>query len=362
MKILSVALCFGLLSSSAFAQDLNDGAFLDSKYKNLVHPIKDTHSRNKSISASNTSEVIAFQSPVRSQAARGTCSIFSATSYLEGLLIKKGLDASIDLSEEWLQYTAVRNKTSDGSSGWTNFSAIANYGMPNEQTLPYIGEDWTQVSSSLKDARCEGLTGYAQKSCFIVHRNPALLDMSDASIMSLNADQEFITARAEAKEFKKTNIKFASSNFYVSSVSEVKTMLQQGTPVVLELDFYYGSWNHREADSLGIGRDLNHWAQGIISYPETGSLDEQNSRNEPAGHSILVVGYDDNKIVEKTIKMADGSMKKFTYKGVYYFKNSWGSNSFGRDFELDGVKYPGYGMMVSKYAEEYGQFFQMPLK
>ena len=53
-----------------------------------------------------------------------------------------------------------------------------------------------------------------------------------------------------------------------------------------------------------------------------------------SGHSILVVGYDDNKIVEKTIKMADGKMKKFTYKGVYYFKNSWGTSSFGRDFEI----------------------------
>ena len=59
--------------------------------------------------------------------------------------------------------------------------------------------------------------------------------------------------------------------------------------------------------------------------------------------------------------MADGTTKKFTYKGVYYFKNSWGTSSFGRDFDIDGVNFPGYGMMVQKYAEEQGQFFQMPL-
>jgi hypothetical protein len=59
--------------------------------------------------------------------------------------------------------------------------------------------------------------------------------------------------------------------------------------------------------------------------------------------------------------MKDGTTKKFTYKGVYYFKNSWGTSSFGRDFTIDGEKFPGYGMMVAKYAEEQGQFFQMPL-
>lgn len=363
MKILSIALCLGLVSSVAWSQDglQADGAFLDPKYPNLVHPIKDQYAVIKSLPFSDTKDVISFQTPVRSQASRGTCSIFSATAYLEALLIKKGLSPSIDLSEEWLQYTAVRNKTSDGSSGWSNFSAIRDYGMPSEESLPYIGEDWVDSFNPLKDIRCGKLEGTAKKSCLIVHRDPTLLDLSDAQITALYDDQEFINARKEALTFKKNNLKFSSSSFFISNISEVKTMLQKGTPVVLELDFYYGSWNHREADSFGIGRDLDHWSKGIVSYPEDGSLDEVKSRLHPAGHSILVVGYDDNKIVEKTIKMADGKMKKFTYKGVYYFKNSWGTSSFGRDFEIDGNNYPGYGMMVAKYAEEMGQFFKMPL-
>lgn len=359
MKGLTIALCLGLISSAAFTQD--DGAFLDSKYQNLVHPTKNSNAHNKSLSASNTKEVIAFQSPIRSQAARGTCSIFSATAYLEGLLIKKGMNQTLDLSEEWLQYTAVRNKTSDGSSGWTNFQAIANYGMPSEQSLPYIGEDWVEAFNPLKDIRCGKLTGNVKKSCLIVHRDPTLLDLTDAQIMSKYDDREFVNARTEASSFKKKNIKFAGSNFYVSSVEEVKSMLQNGMPVVLEVDFYYGAWNHREADEFGIGRDLDHWSKGIVAFPEDGSLDVEKSREHPAGHSILVVGYDDNKIVKKTIKMADGTTKTFTYKGVYYFKNSWGAGSFGRDFDLDGEKFPGYGMMVAKYAEEIGQFFKMPL-
>jgi hypothetical protein len=355
-----IALSCALFSVAAFAD--NDGAFLDSKYPNMVHPKKSVNSMNKGMPASDTKEVIGYQSPVRSQAARGTCSIFSSTAYLEGLLIKKGLyNNTIDLSEEWLQYTAVRNKTSDGSSGWTNFGAIRDYGMPTEQTLPYIGEDWTEVFNPLKDVRCGKLKGATQKSCLIVHRDPNMLTMTDAQVMSTYSDKEFVNARKEATELKTKNIKFANSSFMVSSVNDVKALLQKGTPVVLEVDFFYGAWNHREADEFGIDRNLDHWSKGIVTYPEAGSLDADISPQHPAGHSVLVVGYDDNRIVEKTIKMKDGTTKKFTYKGVYYFKNSWGTSSFGRDFTIDGEKFPGYGMMVAKYAEEQGQFFQMPL-
>ncbi|MFA6235982.1 MAG: C1 family peptidase [Bacteriovorax sp.] len=362
MKILSLALCVGLASGAAFTQDFNDGAFLDPKYPKLIHPKKSMNSVNKALPASDTADVISYQSPVRSQAARGTCSIFSATAYLEGLLIKNGMDSSLDLSEEWLQYTSVRGKTSDGSSAWSNFPAIRDYGMPTEETLPYIGEDWVTAYNPLKEERCGKLLGPVQKSCLIVHRDPSLLAMTDLQIKTLYNDQEFIDARNEALSFKNKNIKFAASSFSIYDVSEVKNLLQKGIPVVLELDFYYGAWNHRVADNLGIGRNLEHWAKGIISFPEAGSLDEEKSQEDPAGHSILVVGYDDNVIVEKTIKMTDGTMKTFKYKGVYYFKNSWGTSSFGTEFEIDGVNYPGYGMMVAKYAEELGQFFKMPLK
>ncbi len=359
MKFLSIVLSLGLISSTAFSQD--EGAFLDAKYTNLVHPIKDENAINKSLPTSDTKEVISFQSPVRSQAARGTCSIFSATAYLEGLLIKKGMNATLDLSEEWLQYTAVRNKSSDGSSGWTNFAAIRDYGMPSEQTLPYIGEDWTEFFNPLIAERCGNLTGTTKKSCLIVHRDPTMLNMTDIQIMGIYKDREFVNARKEAMDFRAKNLKFANSNFLIPSVSEVKQMLQNNMPVILEVDFYYGSWNHREADEFGIGRNLDHWSKGIVSYPETGSLDLIESRKHPAGHSILIVGYDDNKIVEKTIKMADGSSKKFIYKGVYYFKNSWGTSNFGVDFQLDGVRFPGYGMIVYKAAENLGQFFKLPL-
>lgn len=359
MKSLTFALCLGLIANIAFSEE--DPSFLDPQYKNLVHPLKDKNSMYKFLPASDTKDVISYQSPVRTQEARGTCSIFSATAYLEGLLIKKGFNPSIDLSEEWLQYTAVRNNSSDGSSAWANFKAIKDYGMASEQSLPYIGEDWTQVSNPLKETRCGSLSNNAQLSCLIVHRDPSLLSLTDAQIKEHSDDVEFINAREEALNFKKDHIKFSRANFLVTSVSDIKVSLQGGTPLVLELDFYYGAWNHRKASELGIERNMDHWAKGIVAYPESDSMDFIQSLKHPAGHSVLVVGYDDNKIVERSIKMKDGTTKTFTHKGVYYFKNSWGTSSFGNNFQIDGQNFPGYGMIVAKYAEEIGQFFKMPL-
>ena len=366
MKFLAFVTILFTLNTNILASeaDKNDSAYLDSKYQNLVHPKKSNLMTKDFSSPSNdTQSVIANQTPIRSQAARGTCSIFSATAYIEGLLVKKGYaNTSINLSEEWLEYIAVRNKLSDGSSAPSNFEAIQNYGMASEQSLPYIGEDWTEVNNPLKDDRCGKLTGTTQKSCLIVHRDPKLITMKDDQIKSSYGDTEFINARAEANDLKNKSIHFANSNYNIYDVNTVKQVLLSGTPVVLEVDFYYGAWNHREADEFGIDRNADHFAKGIVAYPEVGSVDFEESPKHPAGHSILVVGFDDNKIVEKTIKMTDGSMKKFTYKGVYYFKNSWGTGSFGKDFEINSVKYPGYGMMVQKYAEEQGQFFQISLK
>ena len=274
MKTLTLVLSaslFTIIPGISFSQD--QGAFLDAKYKKMVHPKKSSVG-DKGMPVSDTKTVIGYQSPVRSQAARGTCSIFSSTAYLEGLLIKKGaFNSTLNLSEEWLEYTALRGKTSDGSSGPENFDAIKTYGMPSEQTLPYIGEDWTEVFNPLKDTRCGKLTGNAQKSCFIIHRDPKLLTLKDDQITATFADKEFVNARAEALDFKAKNIKFANTNYYVSNVAQVKSLLQAGTPVVLEVDFYYGAWNHREADEFGIDKNLDQWAKGIVAYPEVGSVD-----------------------------------------------------------------------------------------
>lgn len=342
-----------------------DGAYLDPKYPNLVHP-KVSKLRIKGASRSETAEVIAFQTEVKSQAGRGTCSIFSATAYIEGLLVQKGdFSGDLDLSEEWLQYIAVGGSTSDGSYASKNFSALRNWGIPHEKTLPYIGVDWVDSYSLESEKRCGHLKeSMKKKACQVVHFDPAFLKKSDAELLDQTTSYfapNFVAARTEAKEIRDQHIKFKTTSYSIYDTNQVKQLLLEGKPVVLESDFYYGAWNHRKATELGIDRNMDFWNKGIVTHPVPGSMDEEKSRTEPAGHSILVVGFDDEKIVEQNIKMRDGTTKKVRFKGVYYFKNSWGKDSFGRDFEVDGKKFPGYGMMVQDYAHGYGSFYKIEL-
>ncbi len=359
MKLLIASL---LVTSASFAYTQEDGAFLDNAYDHLIHP-KVTYNEDKSVQTENDVEaVIAKQSSVKSQAARGTCSIFSATAYLESLLIIKGdFDNSINLSEEWLEYVSLRGKTKDGSSAPANFAAIINNGIAKEATMPYIGENWVEVYNPLKESRCGHLKEKEQTACLVVHRDPKLFKMTDEQVLTTFKDQEFVSARKEAKALQVKYLKTSPRSFYLFSTSDVKELLNQGTPVVLEVDFFYGAWNHGKADEYGIGRNLDHWNKGIITAPELGSVDLEQSRKHPAGHSVLVVGYDDNKVVTKTVRMTDGTTKTFTYQGVYYIKNSWGTGSFGSEFEINGKRYPGYGMMVQKYANDKGSFFKLSL-
>ena len=100
--VLFAALLFS--QSGALASE----APLDAPYRHLVHPRIDRSGRdslNPLPTKSDTLAVIANQSAIKNQAARGSCSIFSAIALLESGLILEGKAArEIDLSEEWLQY------------------------------------------------------------------------------------------------------------------------------------------------------------------------------------------------------------------------------------------------------------------
>jgi hypothetical protein len=213
--------------------------------------------------------------------------------------------------------------------------------------------------------RCGHLEDSNQKSCLLIHRDPSLLDLNDEHLINPELktyDPEFMKARKEGIELKNKYITIRGRWFHIYNIKGVRERLTAGIPVTLGIRFYYGAWNHRKAIGMDIGRDINNWNLGIIGYPEPSSMDVELSPSVPAGHSILIVGYDDEKIIETKIKMKDGSYQSFNYKGVYYFKNSWGVNSFGKDFTLDGQNFPGYGMIPQKHAHEYGGFFHFPIK
>lgn len=321
---------------------------------------------DKNLSASDVVTNISYQTPVRSQGRRGTCSIFSAIALLENRLRQRhGFSDDLDLSEQYLEYLSVRGRTTDGSNSWTNFNNIARYGVPGEKTLPYDPADWTKDESLASD-RCGHLqresTNY--KSCLIVQRDPQVLFFSDIQLLNQNSpffDPDFVAARKEATLFKNQYLAFQSYNYRLSSTTTIKRYLDAGYALTMGMPIYYGAWNHGGGHDEGIETNSDYWYRGLVGHPERGSVDREKSPNKAAGHSVVIVGYDDQKEVTVAMKMSDGTTKNFTYKGVYYFKNSWGTTSFGKDFEVAGVNYPGYGMITQKYAHEFGTFYHLPL-
>ena len=359
--LLSLLLSFGVARA-----DVDDGTYLDPKYTFKHPPLVNNNSANgdaDGLSRNDVEGVIALQTPIKSQERRGTCSIFSATAILESMLIRNfGESPSIDLSEEWLEYAVMRDVGSEGSGSSRNFSYLATYGSPSEAELPYIGDTWDSINfNSLAYYRCSLQSGFALQACLLGHRAPYLMTLNDADLQSV--DSELYYARASALILKTKYLASISnqSTEYLGNVADIKKHLANKIPVTLDIDFYYGAWNHSKATTLGIPRNSEHWKLGIVGHPAIGSVDRQISPGTPAGHSIVVVGYDDNVEVTIPTLMTNGTTQNLKYKGVYYFKNSWGTDNFALNFTINGHSYPGYGMITQQYAHEFGSFFRMPL-
>lgn len=315
---------------------------------------------------SNTHELIQLQSPVKSQKSRGTCTMFTAMGIIEHMLIRDGRFTAqeIDLSEEWMEYIIMKDKQSEGSSTSRNMKAVLKYGVVTEKTWPYIGKKWLDlVEYPLSRQRC----GHLEKrplmlqSCLLGHRDPTLLELSDSELAE--RDVEFVTIRDEAQRLKSELIeglyKYKKS-YKLKSYQKVKDYLASGESIIMGMKLYYGSWNSKKTITHEIQeRDKKKWYAGIVGYPEPGTRDRRISSEKGGGHSVILVGYDDEVEVTSRMQMEDGSWKEFTYKGVYYFKNSWGVRGFGKRFKLDGISYPGYGMITQKYAHELGKFFRI---
>jgi hypothetical protein len=324
---------------------------------------------------SNIEEVISYQTSVKRQRSRGTCTIFTTTGLIESYLKRKAIISNLDqddydFSEEWLEYLAMRKKTSEGSSTSINMRNVLENGMPHEKDWEYIGQKWLSVDDfSLAKERCGNLENDLQLSCLWGHRNPLLLDLSDKELMnpkSQNFDPVFKNIRQSAQvNLKKiiTNTFKKRKSFKIHDLKWVKTYLNKGYPLIMGLKLYYGSWNHSKTEKFDIQpRDKDKWYQGIVGYPEPGSKDKSICDIKGGGHSLIIVGYDDERIIKTKMLMENGSYQDFSYKGVYYFKNSWGTGGSGRDFTLNGIAYPGYGVITQKYAHEHGRFFHFPLK
>lgn len=269
-------------------------------------------------------DVVEFQSPIKSQGSRGVCSIFSTVALMESLYIKEGTLTQPDFSEQYLQWSskfevgAFRNTS--GSNATENLRAISQYGIVDEATWPYQPSPW----GASNDERCVGEEDSRPTLC---HTNGE--------------------PSAEIKAARK--YKLPSSRWVSGRRQNIKAFMfgnKQG--VLAGMTFFYQSWNHGSS-TLPVNSEYS--AQGYVLYPN--EADKAKSLEKRAGHSILLVGWDDNLEVpvvdEKGNQVLDADGKPVVEKGFFLFKNSWGTARFGTKNPFGA----GYGWLSMRYVEEY---------
>jgi subtilisin-like proprotein convertase family protein/C1A family cysteine protease len=268
-------------------------------------------------------DLASTQTPVRNQQSRGVCSIFSTVALMEHLYLKEGTIKNPDFSEQFLQWSVKvelgRFTETDGSNATYNIEAINRFGVVMESDWPYEGRGW----STANDERC---TGDKKPVVCYTNGNP-----TDA-------------VRNDAQRFK-----LPASRWISSRANSIKAhMYNTGTAVVAGMPFYYQSWSHSGG---GLPSSADNRANGYITYPN--DADKEVSEKKPAGHSILLVGWDDNLTVPLIDKdgqpMVDADGNPMVEKGFFLIKNSWGAGSWGSKNEFGA----GYGWISYRYIAEY---------
>ncbi len=272
-------------------------------------------------------DLVALQSPVRSQGSRGVCSIFSTVGLMEHLYISEGtLPGEPDFSEQFLQWSVKFEvgafTNTGGSSARSNLRAINQYGIVAEADSPYETQPW----NTSDDERC---TGDDQPTVCFTNGEP--------SAAALAADRW----------------RLPPGRYVNSRPRSIKAFLTENrTAVIAGMTFFYQSWNHRRSTHK-INSD--YWSEGYVLYPN--EADKTKSLEKRVGHSILIVGWDDNLEVDRVDEngdvMKDDSGNTLTEKGFWVFKNSWGTGGFG-------IRNPhgiGFGYLSMKYVDEYASVY-----
>jgi C1A family cysteine protease len=269
-------------------------------------------------------DLVQYQSPVKSQGSRGVCSIFSAVGLMEHLYIKEGTITNPDFSEQYLQWSVKEQvgafRNTSGSNSNSNLQAINRFGVPEEAYWPYETFAW----GTSQNAEC---TGDEDKRPVVCHTN----------------GEPPQTAR-DARKYKLPTGRWVSTN--PRNIKGFMTNNQQA--VIVGGDFYYQSWNHRRSE---LPTNNEYWREGYVLYPN--AADKEKSRVKPAGHSILIVGWNDDLEVQlvdgEGNKVFDANGNPVTEKGFYLFKNSWGTGSFG----VNNPHCDGCGWISMRYVQEF---------
>jgi subtilisin-like proprotein convertase family protein/C1A family cysteine protease len=272
-------------------------------------------------------ELLTQQSPVKSQARRGVCSIFATAALMEHLYLKAGDLPNPDFSEQFLQWSVKKEvgdfTNTEGSNANSNLEAISRFGIVQETDWPYEEDKWT----SANDPECTGES--MPVKCYTNGDPPA-------------------TALA-APRFKLPSGRWVNSK--TNSIKAFMTSKKQG--VVVGMTFFYQAWNHRKS-TIPVD-SATYWKEGVVFFPN--AKDQAESLKQRAGHAILLVGWDDEKEVqpldEEGKPAVDAGGTPVKEKGFFIFKNSWGADRFG----TQNPHGAGYGYLSYKYVEKYGTVY-----
>ena len=276
-------------------------------------------------------DLVATQSPVKSQGSRGVCSIFSTVALMEHLYMKEGAVAP-DFSEQFLQWSVKselgRFTKTSGSNGSANIEAIHRFGVVEESVMPYETFAW----SGSNDPACE-TTGDKEK------------DKERPTFCYTNGEPEEQILDARRWTLP-SNSRWVSSN-----AKNLKAFLVENeTAVVVGMTFFYQSWNHRKSP-LPVSSEYKR--QGYVMYPN--AKDREHGEEKGAGHSILIVGWDDELEVpvldHEGKQVLDEDGEPVVERGFFLFKNSWGTSAFGTANPFSA----GYGWLSMRYVEEFGR-------
>ena len=273
-------------------------------------------------------ELVELMSPVKSQGSRGVCSIFSTVGLMEHLYLSAGADDP-DFSEQYLQWSAKFQvgsfRNTSGSNASFNLQAINRFGIVVESLWPYESTQWGPGNDPECDPMADGDEddeGMPTK-CYTNGQPPA--------------------AAVSGQKFGLPAGRFLS-------VLDVKSHLKnRQTAVIADLDFFYQAWNHRRST---LPTNKGYWDQGYVLYPN--DQDKRVSLEKRAGHSIVLVGWDDTlevPVMDDSGEQVIGSDgEPVVERGFYLFKNSWGTAGFG----IQNDHGAGYGWISQRYVREFG--------
>ena len=279
--------------------------------------------------------VVETMTPAVSQGSRGVCSVFSTVALMEHLYLKKGM-AAPDFSEQYLQWSVkmqVRSfQNTSGSSASSNLRAVERFGIPKEEAWPYVTKEWTGTDDPLCGPKAEGEDKPAL--CFAQGLQPPQ-PAQDA--------KKYFLPRSIALNNDPTSLK--------------TYMFKNKSAFVCGMDFFYQAWSHG-GSKLKTNKDYK--SDGVIPFPSP--ADQADSRLRPAGHSVVLVHYDDDKEIarldEEGNPLLDDRGNPVVDKGAFLIKNSWGASPTGWGGENELGR--GFGWISYRYISNYGRCVSAP--